>query len=59
MRIQYLAVLNTLIELKLELDSLEGIYKILERPSGYEEGYPDMRETSRYAEGTSGYTGTS
>ena len=59
MRIQYLAVLNTLIELKLELDSLEGIYKILERPSGYEEGYLDMRETPGYTECTSRYTGAS
>ena len=41
MRIQYLAVLNTLIE----LDSLEDIYKIIEIPSRYEEGYPDMKET--------------
>ena len=59
MRIQYLAVLNTLIELKLELNYLEGIYKILKRPSGYEEGYPDTRETSGYTEGTFGYIGTS
>ena len=59
MRIQYLAVLNTLIELKLELDSLEGIYKILERPSKYEKGYSDLRETSGYTKGTFGYIETS
>ena len=58
MRIHYLPVLNTLIELKLELDSLEGIYKILESSSGYEEWYPDMRETSGYIKGTSRYAGS-